>query len=262
MYIGLVEYYDDVEEAVLNDSTILSPPPILASNTIMSTPSATSTELSPSLTGDLTTQVSPGGSASNEGGGQLWEVAQRAELRKCANFTQRTCGCTISDGKPCSSLFSAEYFVDIRSQASLLTRQQLDLVILGSIMSTTAVEKDVVCGRHKPTKRQRLATKYMHRGYQVCHTTFNFLHGLGKHRVPAIRKAFISNGLEVRTHGNTKRSPHHASSFSTIKNTLLFIQNYAEQNAILLPGRIPSHKRDDIKLLPSSDSKKVQKHYK
>ena len=124
-------------------------------------------------------------------------------------------------------------------------------------MSTTAVDKDVVRGRHRPTKRQQLSTGYMHRGYQLCKNTYNFLYGLGKHRVPAIRKNFISNGLEVRTHGNTKRAPHHASSFSTIKNTIVFIQNYAEQNAILLPGRIPYQKRDDIKLLPSSDSKMV-----
>ena len=174
-------------------------------------------------------------------------------------FFWKMCGCQIADGNPCSSLFSVYYYIDIRSQASLLTRQQLDLILLGSVMSTRAVNKDVTRGRHRPTKRQRLSTGYMHRGYQLCKITFNFLYGLGKHRLPAIRKDFITNGLEVRTHGNTKRAPHHASSFSTIQNIVLFIQNYAEQNAILLPGRIPSHKRDDIKLLPSSDSKKVLK---
>ena len=124
-------------------------------------------------------------------------------------------------------------------------------------MSTTAVDKDVVRGRHRPTKRQQLSTGYMHRGYQLCKNTYNFLYGLGKHRVPTIRKNFISNGLEVRTHGNIKRAPHHASSFSTNKKTIVFIQNYAEQNAILLPSRLPYKKRDDIKLLPSSDSKMV-----
>ena len=39
-----------------------------------------------------------------------------------------------------------------------LTHQQLDLVLLGSVMSTTAVDKDVVRGRHRPTKRQQLST--------------------------------------------------------------------------------------------------------
>ena len=36
-----------------------------------------------------------------------------------------------------------------------------------------------------------------------------------------------------------------------------FLKSYTEENAILLPGRIPGYKRDDIKLLPSSCSKKV-----
>ena len=125
----------------------------------------------------------------------------------------------MADGKPCSSLFALEYYIDIRVQASLLTRQQLDLVLLGSVMSTTAVDKDVVHGQHKRTKRQGLSTGYMLRGCQLCKNTYNFLYGLKKHQVPvpAIRKNFISNGLEVRTHGNTKRAPHLASSFSTIK---------------------------------------------
>ena len=39
-----------------------------------------------------------------------------------------------------------------------LTHQQLDLVLLGSVMSTTAVDKDVVRGRHRPAKRQQLST--------------------------------------------------------------------------------------------------------
>jgi len=36
-----------------------------------------------------------------------------------------------------------------------------------------------------------------------------------------------------------------------------FLQNFAETNAILLPGRIPGYKRDDVQLLPSSMMKKV-----
>ena len=61
----------------------------------------------------------------------------------------------------------------------------------------------------------------------------------------------------TRTHGNTKRLPHNALTLDAILNVLKFITNYEEQNAILLPGRIPQFKRDDIKVLPCSDSKKV-----
>ena len=87
--------------------------------------------------------------------------------------------------------------------------------------------------------------------------TFCFLYGIGKDWLRAVKEHYLANGLETRTHGNKKRLPHNASSPETINNVVTFLQNYAEENAILLPGRIPSHKRDDIKLLPSSRSKRV-----
>ena len=34
-----------------------------------------------------------------------------------------------------------------------------------------------------------------------------------------------------------------------------FITNYAEQHALVLPGRVPGFKRSDIRLLPSSETK-------
>ena len=74
----------------------------------------------------------------------------------------------------------------------------------------------------------------------------------------AIRKNFFEYGLETRVHGNSQIRPHNALSWDMVMNIVKFICNYAEENAILLPGCIPTHKRDDIKLLPSSDSKKVQ----
>ena len=34
-----------------------------------------------------------------------------------------------------------------------------------------------------------------------------------------------------------------------------FIQNFAEEHALVLPGRVPGFKRSDIRLLPSTNSK-------
>jgi len=72
-----------------------------------------------------------------------------------------------------------------------------------------------------------------------------------------VKKSYLTNGLTPRTHGNSNRVPHNVMSYTDISNLVKFVQNYAEQHAILLPGRIPGYKRDDLKLLPSSDSKKV-----
>ena len=103
--------------------------------------------------------------------------------------------------------------------------------------------------------------KYKHRGVSICRKTFLFLHDVGKDRLQALKQHYISrDGLETRVHGNTKRAPKHAFPYSTKKHVVKFLQNYAEENSLLLPGRIPGYKRDDIKLLPSNRSKRVCIH--
>ncbi len=79
----------------------------------------------------------------------------------------------------------------------------------------------------------------------------------GKDRFLALKAHYLVNGLTTRIHGNHKRLPHNTLTFTDMKNILKFLQAYAEDNAILLPGRIPGYKRDDIQLLPSSTTKKV-----
>ena len=177
----------------------------------------------------------------------------------CKKFKEQTCGCRKVPGKQhCSGLFPVDHYLELRAQSSFLTRDKLDLVLMGSIMCTVLRDDCVRDGRHKPAKRRKLTTMmHMHEGHEVCKKTFCFLYGIGKDRLRAVKENYLGNGLVTRTHGNKKRLPHNASSPDTINNVVMFLQNYAEENAILLPGRIPSHKRDDIKLLPSSRSKRV-----
>lgn len=44
-------------------------------------------------------------------------------------------------------------------------------------------------------------------------------------------------------------------SFDDIRRTHSFITNYAVLHALVLPGRVPGYKRDDVNLLPSSHTK-------
>ena len=66
-----------------------------------------------------------------------------------------------------------------------------------------------------------------------------------------LKKHYLENGFEPRVYKNAKRLPPCAATYDEIVVLMTFLQNYAEANAILLPGRIPSYKRDDLKLLPS-----------
>ena len=125
-------------------------------------------------------------------------------------------------------------------------------------MSTVMHDDYVRDGRHKnPKRRKQTRTSYMHHGHEIYKKTITFLHGIGKDRLRNFRDSYLTNGLETRLHGNIKCLPHNHLAHAVITNVTEFLKNYVEENAILLPGRIPGHKRDDIKLLPSSHSKKV-----
>ena len=89
----------------------------------------------------------------------------------------------------------------------------------------------------------------------VCIKTFCFLHTIGLSKFKVIKASFEQNGLVPRKRPYTK--PRHALRLSDIEHVVKFITNYAEEHAILLPGRIPGYKRDDLKLLPSSTTKRA-----
>jgi len=59
-------------------------------------------------------------------------------------------------------------------------------------------------------------------------------------------------------HKNKKRLPPKATSLEDNTAFMKFMENYVEANALLLPGRIPGYKRDDLKLLPCDLTKKVK----
>ena len=52
-----------------------------------------------------------------------------------------------------------------------------------------------------------------------------------------------------------KRVPENATPLSVVEDFCAFLQNYVEENAIILPGRIPGFKSDDNRVLSSSESK-------
>ena len=54
------------------------------------------------------------------------------------------------------------------------------------------------------------------------------------------------SGISPRVHGNTKRLPKHALKLRDVEYIVRFLLSYAEQHALLLPGRVPGYARDDI----------------
>ena len=72
-----------------------------------------------------------------------------------------------------------------------------------------------------------------------------------------MRKHCMECGIEGQIHKNTKHFPSKTASHEDIVRLIKLMQNYAKANVILLRGRIHGYKWDDLKLLPSGMSKKV-----
>ncbi len=138
-----------------------------------------------------------------------------------------------------------------------LPHDDLDLLILGQLLAFTNNSDTVsIESRHSATAHVRAYCSYYHQGKPVCLRTFLFLHSIGSKRLKNLLASFQKQGTLPRVHGNFKRLPSNALSFSSIEHVVSFVVNYAEENSILLPGRIPGYKSSDLKLLPSSKSKK------
>ena len=78
----------------------------------------------------------------------------------------------------------------------------------------------------------------------MCKNTFCFLHNIGILKLNAIKASWLNNGLRLRERKHI--TAHNATKLSDIKLVVCYILNYAEDHAILLPGRVPGFKRDDI----------------
>ena len=125
-----------------------------------------------------------------------------------------------------------------------------DLVLLGAIQSSLNCSDISVSGRSESQRKRSRITFYYHRK-RICKKSFLFLHCINKNRFCSLVKHYRKNGLTVRVHGNKKRLPSSTFSPETVENVAKFIMNTAEEQALLLPGRVPGFKRVDVKLLPS-----------
>ena len=144
---------------MLVDATCVneSPPPISSSSTTVPQVSTTPT---------TTVPVEPLVSGTRA----LYDLI---ELQLCEKFLQTTCGCKKAKGKPCSSLFLLDHYIDLHAQSSFLTHDELDLVLLGCIMCTVITNECIRDGCHKPVKRRRTCIIFMHHvhglHYVHCH---------------------------------------------------------------------------------------------
>ena len=178
-------------------------------------------------------------------------MAQEEIAEKVKNFLQAGCGCSRGPkGGHCSNQFSEEAVLTNLNNCMELSHGELDLVILANIQALfTTME---VTGE----KRKRNPTcSFSYQSRTICREMFLNLYGIGHYRFRSLKEHYEANGPSLRVHGNRKRLPHNIVPQAVTEDVKNFLSNYVEENAVLLPGRIPGFKNDDIQLPSSSDTK-------
>ena len=74
-------------------------------------------------------------------------------------------------------------------------------------------------------------------------------------RFRRLKEHYECHGISQRVHGNSKTLPKNTLPHAVVGDVTTFLSNFAEENAVLLPGRIPGFKNDNIKLLSSGEMK-------
>ena len=161
-------------------------------------------------------------------------------------FLERGCNCGYGKNKSsCTKSLSFEELVEHRMQCIELSSTELDLVVLGALNSHMKLSSG--------KKRQRMS--YFFRGVQVCKKTFLFVYGIGKFRLDNLKTHLKKHGVMPRTHANTARLPKNTLAHETLNRTVTFIKNFATEQGVALPGRVPNFKNLKVQLLPSCESK-------
>ena len=166
------------------------------------------------------------------------------------NFLQDGCGCSHGKNRsPCSLQFYEALILENLRNCMELSHGELDLVILANIQAFTYVE---VSGE-KRKRSQRSAFTFQTR--PICKEMFLWLYGISCSQFRQLKDHYEDNGISLRVHGNHGRLPPNATSQVVNEEVKNFLTNYVKENAVLLPGRIPGFKKEDIKLLSSSKTK-------
>ena len=178
------------------------------------------------------------------------------EVQAIQCFISDTCGCSKKQGAPCSGYFDEEKLAETRMSMAELENDQLDLVILSQINAHHFSGK-LFGHRNKEQKARRAKeyTNFFYMGRNICQKMFLFIHGIGMKRFRNLMKHYQLNGVTTRTHGNVRRLPWNASTVGDKERAIKFIENFAEVNALPLPGRMPKFYDYNVMLLPTSSSK-------
>ncbi|XP_071490311.1 uncharacterized protein [Diadema antillarum] len=174
------------------------------------------------------------------------------------------CSCTLFNGRRCIEQFSQAEQDAIRYSIKELTEFEKDLLLLG-VISSSLNDGEATQGK-KSKRKERKHTRmrsfsYGHR--RICRYSFFYLMEIGPEKFTNVKAWYNTHGLVPRRKKSGGRRGKKLLKLAQVQGVVQFILNYAAENCILLPGRIPGIKSSDVKLLPSHVTKaKLWRLYK
>lgn len=185
-------------------------------------------------------------------------LLQDAPEDSVADFLTKGCGCKLYKNTSCSVQFSEVEVTQYRQECQELDFYEngwnkLDLVVSAQLRVISRTME--TSHGHRAGQRQRVSQSFRLRNIEVCEAMYLFAHAIKIKRFKRILKTFKNEGLTVKKHGNAGKSPINTTPLEVTERAVKFIRNYAEQNAIFLPGRVSTVFNSNLKLLPSHESK-------
>lgn len=165
-------------------------------------------------------------------------------VAKVQKFIENGCGCRRgSKSIQCSDQFTMETVLNNPYNCLELSHAELDLVVLANIQAFTATEETGKKRKRSPPY------SFLYHSAPICKEMFLNLYGISKSRFQRLLGHYENHGISLRIHGNSKRLPHNALPVAVAEDVKNFLSNFVDENAVLLPGRIPGFKNEDIQLL-------------
>lgn len=182
-----------------------------------------------------------------------------SEGEKVRRFRRETCKCSKFHQQPCSTVLDFDCILEYRENCIEMSKDELDLVIKVNLFNFRKAEQFVDSKKHKKKERERPSQTFYFGSVQICRTTFCFLHAVSKNTLVTIGKSLDSDRFQPRVHGNKSKQPVHALKLSDVERIKDFIIQYANRNALPLPGRVANFNDNTTLLLPS-DTTQQQIH--
>ena len=171
-------------------------------------------------------------------------------IAKVDKFLQEGFGCYHGmKGSQCCQQFSKEAVLSNLNNCLEFSHGELDLVVLANIQVCTKIK--ITGGKRK--RSSQYSFLYVKR--PICKDMFLHLYGTIYSRFRRLKEHHEKHGHAQRVHGNCKKLPHNTLPQAVGTDVRNYLTNYVKENAVLLPGRIPGFKKDDIRLLLLSKTK-------